>query len=274
MTLAGGLLLALIVSVVVVMPLRTAAKQFLHIFRGQESADSRPFPMSDNPTDFYRRVFSKTRTKGIRQTEVANPEKASQLAGFHVLMPSRWPDGMEPVTEISVIGAHAYRVEVDLAAARALLQTLDLPTDTLSAGKDHVQVTAAIEPSVMMHQAQGSQWFTLIEGRNPVVAIPEGFDSGQLHQLGELGLQSLGLSRAEARQLSQRMTWASILVLPPDDMDSAQSVSINGHSGYVLRNAEPGNDYAAVLWEAEGVLCGVYGGLSAAELLTIAESLE
>jgi len=218
-------------------------------------------------------VYTKTRIEAIRQNRLTSQEEASQWAGFRVLVPTHLPDGMEPITQIGV-GGHAYRVEVNFEAARALLQAADLPADAIPAGQARVQVTAAIEPSVVIHQSQGAQRFTILQGRNPQVTVPEGFDLDLLRELGELGLRYLGLSPAEARQLSQRMEWASFLVLPPADMTMAEPVSINGHIGYVLRSTEPGKDHTAVLWEADGVLYGIYGGLTTDELVAIAESLK
>jgi hypothetical protein len=163
---------------------------------------------------------------------------------------------------------------VNFEAARALLQAADLPTDAIPVGQARMQVTAAIEPGVVIHQSQGARWFTILQGRNPQVTVPEGFDLDLLRELGELGLRYLGLPPAEARQLSQRMEWASFLVLPPADMTMAEPVSINGHIGYVLRSTEPGKDHTAVLWEADGVLYCICGGLPKDELVAIAESLK
>lgn len=259
--LGGALLVALVVSLVVV-------------FGNLESADLKVYPTSESPQDFYGRVFGKTRTEAINQTEVTTQKQASELAGFQVLVPALLPEGMQPITKIGIMGAHAYQVDVNFSAAHALLVAADLATDSIPEDQDRVQVTAAIEPSVVVHQSQGARWFTLIQGRNPAVAVSDEVDLVQLRELGELGLRFLGLSSAEARQLSQRMNWAAFLVLPPADMNSAEPVSVNGHSGYVLRSTEPGNDHTAVLWEAEGVLYGLYGGLSASELVAIAESLK
>jgi hypothetical protein len=274
MALAAGLLLACIVSLAVFPSLRLAAVELLEIVSGRwESAVYKAYPTSENPQDFYGRVYTKTRIEAIRENTLTSQEEASQFAGFRVLMPTHLPDGMEPITQIGV-GEHAYRVEVNFEAARALLQAADLPTDAIPAGQAHVQVTAAIEPGVVMHQSQGVQWFTILQGRNPQVTVPEGFDLDLLRELGELGLRYLGLSPVEARQLNQRMEWASFLVLPPADMTMAEPASINGRIGYVLRSTEPGKDHTAVLWEADGVLYGIYGGLPKDELVAIAESLK
>ena len=276
LALAAGLLIALMICLAVIAALPIAAGQFPDLFRGWESDNYHAYPTSENPKDFYGRVFGKTRIAAIKQTWVDSTEQASQLAGFHVLLPARLPDGMEPtaITNIGVMGPHAYRMEVNLIAARGLLQAAGLPANALSSGKEHLQVTASIKPGVVVNQGQGARWFTLIEGRNPEVIGPDRGDSAQLRELGELGLRFLGLSPADARQFSDRMNWASILVLPPADMTLAERVSINGDSGYVLRSTEQGIDHNAVLWEADGVLYGIYGGLSPTELLAMAESLK
>jgi len=270
---AGALLAVLMASLVMVAPLRTAAVQFLNNL-GFEPDGYKVYPTPGNPKDFYGRVYAKTRIKQVQQTGVTRLEQASQLAGFRVLMPAHRPDGMEPIsiTQVLVTSAHAYQVDVNLPEARALLQAAGLPTDAIPAGRDRAQVTAEIPPSVVMHQSQGSRWFTLIQARPPVVTALQGFDSAQLRELDELGLRYLGLAPAEARQLSQRMEWAWFLAVPPDNVGPAELVTLNGRSGYRLGGAGPGNK--AVLWEAEGVLYGLYGSLSATELSAIAESLQ
>jgi hypothetical protein len=262
--LTGGLLTTLIVCIVFILPLWNGIR-----------LDSVPkvYPTSQNPKDFYGRVFGKTRTEEIKQTALTSSELASELAGFLVLTPRYLPDDMTPAITILVYGSHAYRVEVNFQVARDLLRAAGLPTDAISAQNEPVQVMATIAPSAAIHQGHGERWFTLIQARNPKVNAPQGFDQAQLGALGELGLQFLGLDPAEARQVSQRMNWASMLVLPPADMTLAERVSINGHSGYMLRTTTQGIGNNALLWEADGVLYGIYGGLTTTELAAIAESL-
>lgn len=272
--LIGILLLALIVSLMMVAPLRTAATQFLNHL-GFEPDDFRVYPTPANPQDFYGRVYAKTRVKAVRQIAVTSLEQASQLAGFRVLMPAYVPDGMQPVsiTHVLVTSAHAYRVDVNLISARALLQSAGLPTDALPANKERAQVMAEVPPSVVIHQTQGSRWFTLILARNPLVTGLKELDLTQLRELDELGLRYLGLAQTEAHPLSQQMDWAAFLVVPPADMNVAEPVSIRGHGGYRLHGTGGYGDQA-VIWEAEGVLYSIYGGLPATELMAMAESLE
>jgi hypothetical protein len=56
-------------------------------------------------------------------------------------------------------------------------------------------------------------------------------------------------------------------------MNAAEPVSISGHSGYRLHDTG-GYGHQGVIWEAEGVLYSIYGGLSATELMAMAESLK
>ena len=273
MALAGALLAALLASLVIVAPLRMAAVQLLNNM-GLEPDDYKVYPTLGNPQDLYGRVYAKTRITAVRQTGVTSLEQASQLAGFHVLVPTYVPDGMQPVslTQVLVTSAHAYRVDVNLISARALLQSAGLPADAIPADKERAQVTAEIPPSVVINQTLGSRWFTLILARNPVVTELKELDAVQLRELDELGLRYLGLAPAEAHPLSQQMDWAAFLVVPPDGVGPAEPVTLNGHGGYRLGGTGPGNK--AVLWEAEGILYGLYGSLSATELMAMAESLK
>jgi hypothetical protein len=152
------------------------------------------------------------------------------------------------------------------------LQSAGLPADAIPADKERAQVTAEIPPSVVIHQTLGSRWFTLILARNPVVTGLKELDAVQLRELDELGLRYLGLAPAEAHPLSQQMDWAAFLVVPSDGVGPAEPVTLNGRGGFRLGGTGPGNK--AVLWEAAGILYGLYGSLSTTELMAMAELLK
>ena len=78
----------------------------------------------------------------------------------------------------------------------------------------------------------------------------------------------------KAQQFTQRMNWASFVVLPPSDMDSAEGVMISGGQGAALHSSDADNPHRAILWEQDGILYGLYSSLPPDELLKIAASLK
>jgi anti-sigma factor RsiW len=275
--LVGSLLAALIVSVLAFAPLRTAASEFLGIFRVRKFA-----VVSFDPTrirdlaGFEEEVFGQPEVGDLRPVEVGSAEEAGRLAGFRVLVPTHVPASLrEDAPRISVTGATAARTRVNLAAARALLQMAGLPTDAIPTDRDMVEVTAQIPPIVTLTYGNGPDSLAVIQARSPEVNVPEGID---LARVGEVGLQLLGLSPQEARRLSRSIDWATTLVIPvPKDIASVREVTVRGVPAYLIHGSveDPdGVSYVATLvWEADGLLYAVIGDTGMAELVEVAESL-
>ncbi|MCC7355197.1 MAG: zf-HC2 domain-containing protein [Anaerolineae bacterium] len=280
--LLGALLVTLVVSVMAIAPLRTAASQFLGIFRVRKFAVISIDPAQvRNLAGFEQQVFSQPQVSEVEPVEVAGADEASLLAGFRVLVPGRLPDGSNVTPQFVVVGATSARTEVNLAAARALLQMANLPTDAIPADRETVEVTADIPPVVTLSYGRGAAALTIIQARSPEVNVPEGID---LARVGEVGLQLLGLSPQEAQRLSRSIDWATTLIIPvPTDIASVREVTVRGVSGYLIGQRSgnrPGGDpdeatYGAytLIWEERGVLYAVIGNMEASVLTEVAESL-
>ena len=280
--LLGALLVALVVSVMAIAPLRTAAGQFLGIFRVRKFAVISIDPTRvQNLAGFEQQVFSEPQISNLEPVSVASADEASQLAGFRVLVPGRVPNWVDIAPQFTVVGATTARTEVNLAAARALLQMANLPTDAIPADRESVEVSANIPPVVTLSYGRGD--LTIIQARSPEVHVPEGID---LARVGEVGLQLLGLSPQEAQRLSRSIDWATTLVIPvPKDMASVREVAVRGVSGYLIQQAGGGGDRSGgypdeasyggytLIWEENDILYAVIGNIEAATLMEVAESL-
>jgi anti-sigma factor RsiW len=268
--LLGALLVALMVSVMVIAPLRTAAGQFLGIFRVRKFAVISIDPAQiRNLEGFEQQVFGEPQISAGEPMSVASADEASQLAGFRVLVPGRVPNWAGVTPQFTVVGATTARTEVNLAAARTLLQMANLPTDAIPADRETVEVSANIPPVVTLSYGRGAADLTIIQARSPEVHVPEGID---LARVGEVGLQLLGLTPQEAQRLSRSIDWATTLVIPvPRDMASVREVAVRGVSGYLIQ--EFSRDTYTLIWEEHGVLYAVIGNMQAATLMEVAESL-
>jgi hypothetical protein len=239
-----------------------------------ERVDYKVYPTAENSSDFFGRVYAKTRIEEIKSRGAVTAKEASQLVGFRVHLPTYTPENLEIITNIITTQSHAYLVDVDLSGAIALLQSAGIPTTTLPSGIGDFQVEVDVNQSAVTSQGSDSHFVTFIQSRNPSFEAPPGVEPALLDELGLLGWQYLGMSLEQAQQLSQHMNWASFLILPPSDMDSAEGIFINGEQGVALQSKDPGNPHKAILWEDNGILYGLYSSLPFDELLEIAASLE
>jgi hypothetical protein len=239
-----------------------------------ERVDYKVYPTAENPDDFFGRVYAKTRIEEVKVRQVTTTGEASQLVGFPVRLPAYLPENLESITNLITSQLHAYLVNVDLKAARALLQSAGIPTTTLPTDLESFQVEVSVPPNALTHQGPDPHFVTFIQTRNLSFEAPPGVEPALLDELGILGWQYLGMTPEQAQQLSQRMNWASFLVLPPSDMDSAEGVMINGGQAVALQSTDPGIPHQAILWEDDGILYGLYSSLPLDELLEIAASLK
>lgn len=252
---------------------QTSVAHWLEVYAGIENDSYKVYPTASAAQDFYGRVYAKIRTQPIIPQTAETPQDASALVGFQVLSPQRLPEGFEPLSRYEIYGEHAYEIAIHTDEARRILGSAGLPTAALPVEPAIDKINVDIPASVIVHQSQGERWFTMIQGAEGQVSLPEGADPAALQALNELGLRYLGLPEAAARQLSQEMGWAAFLVAPPADMFHAEQASVNGAPALVLYQSQTGSGLQAVIWKVDGVLYGIYGGLPVEELVKMAESM-
>ena len=239
-----------------------------------ERVDYKVYPTAENPDDFFGRVYSKTRIEEIKQQLTTTTADASQLVGFPVRLPVYLPEGLESITNFYISQSHAYRVNIDLNTAFALLKSAGIPAASLPTDLKSFQVEVTVPPSAIISQGADPYFITIIQTLNPSFEVPSEVEPALLDDLGILGWQYLGMNPEQAQEFSQRMNWSFFLALPPSDMDSAESVMIDGEPGVVLQSSDPGNMHRGILWEDSGVLYGLYSNLPWDESLKIASSLK
>lgn len=275
----GAAAVALALGLVFVAPLRTAASQFLDIFRVRTFMVVRFNPDSARYLqDYFEQVFGEPRLGEVKPQPVASAEEASRLVGYPVLVPGFLPKGRETLSEFTVTGACQAEADINVAAARVLLEAAGLPTDALPA-QDTVHLSARIPPQVtMVYGEEERSAITVVQADSPEVDVPQGLD---LRRLGELGLRLLGQSPEQAQRLAESIDWATTLVIPvPANVASVREVLVRGNPGYLFKaNSGDGADpdtYSdcAVIWQENGRLYAVTGMLSSDTALRIAESLQ
>lgn len=271
--LAGVLVLAGVLLLSLFAP-QTSVSRWLEEYAGLENDSYKAYPTPSAAQDFYGRVYAKIRTQRIKMQTAETPQDASALVGFQVLSPQRLPEGFEPLSRYIITGEHAYEIAINIDEARRISGGAGLSTDALPVEPALDEINVDIPASVIVHQSQGERWFTLIQGAEGQVSLPEGADPASLQALNELGLRYLGLPEPAARQFSQEMGWAAFLVTPPADFSHAEQASVNGVPALVLYQSPADSSLRAVIWKVDGMLYGLYGGLPAEELVKMAESME
>ena len=273
---AGAMAALLLVAVMTVAPLRTAASQFLDIFRVQKFAVIQVDPAQLEKLDSYAELLiTKPEMSDPTHTVVGNTAEASAAAGFRVLEPQRLPANMGPRSKFTVQGPVTGRAQVNIAAARQLFAAANLSTRGLPDKVDTAAITASAPPMAVQEFGSGSRVVAVFQGGSPEVNVPEGVD---LQQVSETGLRLLGLSQTEAARLSRDIDFATTLLIPvPLDMASVRPVTVRGEQGYILREAgdrSKSNRATVLVWHEGDQLFAVVGTIPEEQLVETAESLK
>lgn len=261
-------------------PVRSAASQFLSIFRVRQFAALSLSPAQVQNLEQGLAGLDNLLAGQMETIEEPGPprevdslEEATAFMGFPVRAPATLPAGVPDQLMIHLQDGGKGRFVVDVAQVQALLDAL---------GRDDLRVPPALDGATveviiprmatLTYGAMSSHPLTFIQMESPTVTLPPGVS---LAQLGEIGLQVLGLTPEEARAFSARIDWGSTLVIPvPTDIASFREVTVDGVSGLLLqeRSSRYGPQ-AMLMWQKGGIVYALNGQASPEDLLTMANSL-
>jgi hypothetical protein len=201
-------------------------------------------------------------------------DEASGLAGFRVRAPTWLPADVTREPKIRVQDGGRGQFKVDVAQVQALLDALGRSDLQVPTALDGATVDVVIPPMASLSYSgmRGQRW-TLIQMESPTVTLPPGVS---LDQLGEITLQVLGMTPAEARQFSARIDWGSTLVVPvPTNIVSFREVTVDGVSGLLLQERIQGAErrHATLMWQKDGIVYTLVGQGSLEDFVSIANSL-
>lgn len=277
--LAGIAALAVLVALFALPPVRALARDFLGLFRVERfvvvSVDGERMEAIANALE-EGAFFGEPEmlAEPGEPVEVASLDEAAALAGFQPLQ----PEGYGDPSSVQVMGAGRARFTPDAEAMRAVFEAVGLDPALLPAEIDGKPFDISMPAGVIQVYDDGDpdlpNDFSVMQMPSPSVEVPEGVD---MQALGEVMLQFLGMSPAEAARLSQSIDWTTTLVLPiPADVASVQEVSVQGTTG-LLFDAGDYEDIdgggGALLWQKDGMVTMITGARSSLNLLTIAGSL-
>jgi hypothetical protein len=297
----AGLAILLILAVVLSIPsTRALAGQFLNLFRVQQVVvvpiDSTGMQQLTGNSTLGKQVSDlisssvTTQQKPGSPVNVADAATASQQAGFSV----RVPQAMTP-SRISVEGAGAFAIKVDVAKAQALLNEagrsdLVLPT---SINGENVSVTIPASVSVAYgtcpdpaapdttngFSSNGSagrrypDCVILAEVPTLTVSAPADLN---IAQLAQIGLEFTGMTSQQAQAFTQTVDWTSTLVIPlPKNAATYQQVTVDGVTGTLIQRPADDAPQYALVWVKNGIIYAISSlGTNSQQAIQMANSLQ
>lgn len=195
-------------------------------------------------------------------------DEAAETAGFVPRLPSNLDD-----LQLAVRPGAQATLTIDQPEFQALIEAIELDLD-LPESLDGQTVNVAVPAAVIaaegcdIRESESEEnarrpahdmpkdCTVLVQLPSPEVDSPDELD---MERVGEAFLKYVGLSEDEAHSLSERIDWATTLVLPiPDSGDvSYQDVQVDGVTGTLLQPVD--EDYYMLVWVKDGRLYGLSG---------------
>jgi hypothetical protein len=111
----------------------------------------------------------------------------------------------------------------------------------------------------------------LVQLASPTVSAPPGLD---IDQIGTTFLELTGMSPEEAERFSQKVDWATTLVIPVPNYSASSEILVDGVLGVWVYQPERGDRSRFMLaWVKDGVVYSLSGRGTQMEAVHIANSL-
>ncbi|HXB54225.1 MAG TPA: hypothetical protein VN461_05540 [Vicinamibacteria bacterium] len=283
--LVGATLLALIVSLVGLPPVRAAARGFLDLFRVKRFAavpvdPERLARLREGKLDLKTLVGEQVEvlTPAAGPEVVETPEVAAQLTGLVLKRPATLPRDAT-LAEVRLQHPGAFRITLDAAKLEELARALGVTDVAIPPEWDRATVEVQAPSVVAMAYRRGTDEFVFLQARSPVVKLPEGVD---LVRLGEIGLEMAGMSAEEARIFARTIDWRSTVLVPvPAEGANFREVEVPGGRGLLVTSyrrpkdgTRPGGrSQSVVLWSEGDRVFAVEGPGNGMEILEMAQSV-
>lgn len=291
-------------------PVRSAAAQFLQIFRAEKLAT---ISISYNDMDEMRRAIEEGAKKidfdaigsmefeETRENKNVDLEELREIAQFPVKLPEALPSEYK-FTEANVSMPFRAKFKLNAPNVNQLIEGLG-GTKFIPEEMDGKEFTIEVPQTVVIDYAKPDRGYIVIcEGRSPEIKAPGDVN---IEDLKDAVLELPVLPRELKSQLAGIKDWQHTLVIPNIE-GSSQEVTVKGHKGVFVqeehseqvtmelkdKEASEGVDvnidgeehkavvvddsvssYGMLIWEEEGVVYAVSGALDLDTALKIAESM-
>ncbi len=217
-----------------------------------------------------------------RPYDVPDAATASRETGLNILTPSQLPSGARgSTTRFGVMPRTTATFTFSADMARAAASRLNRTPPPMPANIDGSKLFITGGPAVVQYFGNGTRpptgtsgpfagipTLVVAQGRAPLVQS----DGVTVEQLQQYLLAQPGITPQLAAQIRAIRDPSSTLPIPiPVDMATSKNVTVQGVSGVFIGDSTGLG--SAVIWQKDGIVYGVAGALTEAEVLAVANSL-
>jgi hypothetical protein len=211
--------------------------------------------------------------------EVADLSEAEALAGFSPRLPTELAGEAQ---KIVFQPQTTLRFTIDRAQWQALLEGMGYGKDfQIPTAVDGAEVKFNIPNMITTEfgdcgfehnkELQETNCAVLLQSQQPTIEAPPGLD---ISQAGQLMLQILGMSPEEAEAFSQRVDWATTMVVPVPQGASYKNVTVDGVDGVLLEDPYDRNSVNyTLLWVKDGMFYALTGNGASYSPVLLANSM-
>ena len=272
---------------------RAAATNFLGLFRVEQieavevgiSLNDLSGEMEDNFIAIDNLIGDQIKVQQIGDpVPVADIAAAEALAGYPVRIPAELADIEQ---HIVFQPASTITLNIDRDRWQALIDSMGYGDQfNIPEVADGAEVNFKLPNTVVIgfgecNLNQANDWedagqpgscTILMQTEQPTIEAPPGID---INQAGQVMLQVMGMSPAEAEEFSNRVDWATTLVVPVPQGADYRNVTVDGADGVLLEDTfAGGNARFTMLWVKDGMFYALSGDGARYSPVRIGNSLE
>ena len=272
---------------------RAAATSFLGLFRVEQieavevgiSLDDLSGEMEGNFIAIDNLISDQIKVQQIGDpVPVADIVEAEALAGYQVRIPTELADIDQ---HIVFQPASTITLTIDRDRWQALVDSMGYGDQfNIPEVADGAEVKFNLPNTVVIgfgecNLNQANDWedagqpgscTILMQTEQPTIEAPPGID---INQAGQVMLQVMGMTPAEAEAFSNRVDWATTLVVPVPQGGDYQNVTVDGADGVLLEDTyQGGNARYTMLWAKDGMFYALSGDGARYSPVRIGNSLE
>ena len=276
----GTLAVVAVLAIALSFPqVRAAASNFLGLFRVEQiEAVQVGISLDDLSSEMESQFVAVDNLIGdqIEVQQIGDPvpvatiAKAEALAGFDVRVPTELA---EKEQHIVFQPAATIRFVIDRDRWQALLDSMGYGVEfEIPKAADGAEIKFSVPNMVVIgfgdcevDQANDVQdaglpgdCTILMQTGQPTIEAPPGLD---INQAGQFMLQVMGMSPADAEAFSNRIDWATTLVVPVPQDANYRNVTVDGADGVLLEDAYANgeNIHFTLLWVKDGMFYALSG---------------
>ncbi len=177
--------------------------------------------------------------------------------------------GQAPRYGVSDPAAPRYTLNVSVARQYlAFLNSPELNNLPWPQGVDRLTFALDVPAAVVAAYGDEQRGFGIVQMASPTLSVPDELD---VEAVRAALLALPGLPQDTVAQIRNVKDWERTLIIPVPENATTENVKVRGNAGLLILDGEGRG--SLLLFEANGVLYGIGGHLSRADVLAVAESM-